>query len=97
MKEMLSFLLFQSEKLCASKLANKLSLETFLETLLLFPSTKQMCSKYMQTFTDPGSSLDKEVQIVVNYCLRNVLFTASTSSSKSQTEPMSSSFGHLDF
>lgn len=77
---MLSFLLFQSEKLCASKLANKLSLETFLETLLLFASTKQMCSKYMQTFTDLGASLDKEVQIVVDYCLRNVIFTASTSS-----------------
>lgn len=97
MREILSLLLFQSKKLCVSKLANKLSLEIFLETLLLFPSTKQMCSKYMQTFTDPGSSSDKEVQTVVNYYLRNVIFTASTSNSQSQTESKSSSFGPLDF
>lgn len=84
-------------KNCVSKLANKLGLETVLETLLLFPSTKQMCSKYMQTFADPGSSLDKEEQIAVNYYLRNVIFTASTPNSQSQTESKSSSFGPLDF
>lgn len=84
-------------KNCVLKLANKSSLETFLETLLLFPSTKQMCSKYMKTFTDPGSSLDKEVQIAVNYYLRNVIVTTSTLNSQSQTESKSSSFGPLDF
>lgn len=56
-----------------------------------------MCSKYMQTFTDPGASLDKEEQIVVNYYLRNVIFAASTSNSHSPTESKSSSFGPLDF
>lgn len=83
-------------KKCVPELANKLSLEIFLENLLLFQSTKQMCSKYMQTFTDPGSSLDKEVQIVVYY-LGNMMFTAATSNSLSQTESKSSSFGPWDF
>lgn len=50
----------------------------------------------MQKFTDPCSSSDIQVQTVTNYYVINVIFTASTSNSLSQTESKSS-FGSLNF